>query len=843
MIEEFTREQLKQYHLESEESIRAYHRWLKNQESALDKNAELKYKPMFSVVVPVYNTATDQLTAAIDSVLAQTYDNFELILVDDHSSWENVVPVLKSYQKNSHIRTVFRETNGHISTATNDGLSIAKGDFIAFMDCDDTLAPEALYCFAKKLNEEPNLDFIYSDEDKITEDGLIRHMPFFKPDWSPDLFMTMNYTNHLSVYRASVVKKTGGLRGDYNGSQDYDFVLRFMEHSDNSRVGHIDRILYHWRERKESVAFAKGAKNYAVEAAMRAKQSCFERRGIAADVEWVNDIEQYRVVYKPSGAHTVSIVIPSKDNPSILKQCIDSIISVTKYKHYEIIVVDNGSTDSNRLILEKYLKECNATYIYEKKDFNFSYMCNSGAKAAKGDYLLFLNDDIELIQPDWLDRMVGMAIQPHAGAVGAKLLYPDGTLIQHAGVSNIKEGPSHSFLRCDDRFSYNFGISKADYDCIAVTGACLLVSKKIFDHVGGFDEKLPVAYNDIDLCFKIYNAGYYNVQRNDVIAYHYESLTRGNDMLNETKMLRLSTERIRLYQKHHGLLGRDPFMNKHLHTYSRDLDLEPVYDKMTIYSLPQNNSDDIIGNIDAVSMTDRIRINGWSMLTDTNSAAAKRYVLIKDCYGICYRAETMPVIRNDVVDTLGNREDAFMCGFETVLPVDSIKPDIIPYKFGFEIIDKNNCSHIKWSEQEYRTDRPKKLRQYSEPETVDKIDISPSELEVRYCIDSIDTLKDGFKIKGFAFLDRNNHYLYRLRIALKDDKESYKVFDVYSDERVDVAIAFSDIHYATETGFVCYISDSFLCKNREYEIALLFENTVDNTRRLIKTGKKIKTSQ
>lgn len=828
------RSDLQQYHHEDEAGIRAYHRWLREQERHKENKTERSYNPMFSVVMPVYNTVTEQLTEAIDSVLAQDYDNFELILVDDHSSWDNVVPVLRSYEKNEHVHVIYRDTNGHISAATNDGLNAAEGDFIVFMDCDDTIESDALYEFAKKLNENPQLDFIYSDEDKLTADGKLRHMPFFKPDWSPDLFMTMNYTNHLSVYRASLVRQTGGLRSEYNGSQDYDFVLRFMELSDNSRVGHISRILYHWRERKESVAFAKGSKNYAAEAAERAKKECLVRRGLSGQVIYEPNISQFYIAYDVQGEPLISIVIPSKDNPNILKQCIDSVNRVTKYRNYEIIVVDNGSSPENKSIIESYLKDNNAVYIYEKKEFNFSYMCNCGFKASKGDYVLFLNDDIEVFQLDWLERMAGAFQQPYVGAVGAKLLYPDSTLIQHAGVSNIKEGPSHSFLRADDNSAYYFGFSKAVYNCIAVTGACLMVSRKILNKINGFDESFPVAYNDVDLCYMIYESGYYIVQRNDVIAYHHESLSRGNDMLDENKLLRLSCERNRLYAKHPAIGRSDPFMNCHLHTYSSILDLERTYDRLERCQEPCV-TDDISGNIDAVSITEYIRVTGWSAVMDMDNSDVQRFVLFKDIYGVCYKAETMPVFREDVYQSLGCREDLFCSGFEALIDIRTVKLNIIPYMLGLEIIDSEGYSHVKWFDHNCRREYPPMLRQYNDPVMLDCPDEQLNGLDVKFSIDEIIKLDSGIKIRGYAFLDGNNHYLYNKSIVLCDKNGRILKFETIPEERVDVALAFPQIHYVSNTGFVCYVLNDFLTKDEKYSLGIMFENDIDKTMFFLKT--------
>ena len=561
------------YHLEDVQSLERYQRWLQEDAAKEVHYKDLPYRPKFSFVIPVYNTVTWQLEDCIQSVLAQTYDNYELILVDDCSSWDNVRSVLHSFESNEKVTVIYRKENGHISKATNDGINAASGDFIVFMDCDDLVEKDALYWFAEKLNENRELDFIYSDEDKITEDSKIRHMPFFKPDWSPDLFMSMMYTNHLGVYRTAIVKQIGGLRTEFNGSQDYDMTLRFMEVSDNTRVGHIPKILYHWREREESAAFSANAKNYAVVADGRAKEDCFIRRGIAAHTEYLTEISTYRVVYEVTGRPLVSIIIPSKDNPAMLKQCIMSILRVTTYTNYEIIVVDNGSNEQNKNEIETVLSEYSCKYVYEAQDFNFSRICNCGVTYANGEFILFLNDDIEVFQPDWLERMLGQAQQTNTGAVGIKLFYPHTTMIQHAGVINLITGPDHVFSKMDDTNTYYFGWNRIDFNCLAVTGACLLVEKEKFNEVNCFNENLVVAYNDVDLCFKLYEKGYYNVLRNDVIAYHHESFSRGIDTLSEDKLARLNTERELLYSLHPLFRGYDPFYNPNFGNNNKEFKL------------------------------------------------------------------------------------------------------------------------------------------------------------------------------------------------------------------------------------------------------------------------------
>ena len=539
-----------------------YEGWM--QENETYRYSDLAVHPRFSVVVPVYNVREDQLVECIESVRGQSYENWELILVDDHSSWESVRTVLRRYQGEENIKVLFRSENGNISRATNDGIAVSNGDFIAFMDCDDVLAPTALYEMAYAINEHPEYDFIYSDEDKLSEDGALRHDPFFKPDWSPDTFFSMMYTNHLAVYRAELVKKTGGLRPEFDGAQDYDFTLRFLELTDNSRIGHIAKVLYYWRERAESAATGAEAKPYALLANQRAKEEALVRRGIPGHTEFVEEMNQYRVVYDCGVCPLVSIIIPSKDNVEILTQCLESIRKHTGYPNYEIILVDNGSSEENREKISSLAERYDVHYHYEKMEFNFSRMCNIGVDLSKGEYLLLLNDDIEVIQDDWLNRMVGQALQSHTGAVGAKLLYPGTTKIQHDGVINRRNGPTHILQKLDDKYVYYYGRNRLDYDCFAVTGACLLLSKAHYLLVGKMDEELYVTYNDVDLCLNLADQGLYNVVRNDVVLYHHESVSRGLDTMSHEKLSRLLKEQNHMWEKHPGFhSGKDPYYSRH----------------------------------------------------------------------------------------------------------------------------------------------------------------------------------------------------------------------------------------------------------------------------------------
>lgn len=556
-------------HLQKKYPFEFYHLWIEQRETQ-DTGEPLAYEPLVSVVVPVYNVAGELLISCIESVKAQAYQNWELVLVDDASTLEETKEVLSHYEEesrkegdSSRIHVHFRKENGHISRATNDGFAHAKGEYVALLDCDDTISRNALYEMVKKVNEDREYDYVYSDEDKMTPDG-IRHLPFFKPDWSPDTFLSLMYTCHFSMFRKSLVDELGGMRVGFEGAQDYDFVLRFTEKA--KKIGHVPKILYHWMQRPESTAAGLSAKPYVLEAMKKAKEEALVRRKIRGQVVFQEAQEQFRIDYEVPEDVFLSIIIPSKDHVHLVRQCIDSIKQVTAKESpsYEIIVVDNGSGAEQKAQYEKYLKAQGAAYLYEPEEFNFSKMCNCGARKANGNILLFLNDDTEVQAPEWLSRMAGQALQRHTGAVGAKLLYPKTKRIQHAGVVNLPVGPSHMLMTYTDERDYYYGRNTLTYNFLVVTGACLMVRREVFWEVNGFDESFPVAYNDVDLCFRIFQKGYYNVQRNDAVLIHHESVSRGNDELDAKKMERLLRERKHLYEKNPGYEGFDPFYNPNL---------------------------------------------------------------------------------------------------------------------------------------------------------------------------------------------------------------------------------------------------------------------------------------
>ncbi|WP_017221013.1 glycosyltransferase [Moritella dasanensis] len=516
----------------------------------------------FSIVMPVYNTPLDMLEKAIDSVQSQWYENWELILIDDASPDEKVREALETIS-DERISVLYSKSNGGISTATNIGLHEANGDYVVFMDHDDELTTDCLYELACCINEE-NSDFIYSDEDKIDEQGRFTQ-PHFKPDWSPETMMSLMYVCHVTCVRRSLIEKVGELNSDFNGAQDWDYILRVSEQA--KIISHIPKVLYHWRILPESIASNIEAKPYAIEASKKVREAAIQRRGLNAEVEPLPHVPGFfRVNYLPEGNELISIIIPSRDNIDVLKRCIDSILEKTTLKNFEIILVDNGSEKSVSL---NYYKEISnysqCEVIRHDYPFNFSELCNVGANHSKGDYLLFLNDDTEVLTPDWLERLLGYARLKHIGAVGAKLLYPNQT-IQHSGLTSIYAGPAHALMGVDKNEPGYFLRNSIEYNWLAVTGACLMIEKNKFDAIGQFDESFPIAYNDVELCYRLHDREFYNVVIPAVELIHYESISRGNDDQCKEKQLRLKKELGRLNAKYsHLQKGHDPYFNPNFH--------------------------------------------------------------------------------------------------------------------------------------------------------------------------------------------------------------------------------------------------------------------------------------
>ncbi|OJG79199.1 glycosyl transferase [Enterococcus ratti] len=562
---------IRRFKLEMKSANTDYEQWLKRHEKfdfqkQRQESVSFNYRPLISVIMPVYNVEIKWLEKCIESVLNQTYEKWELCISDDASTDPKIRKCLEAYQKkDQRIKVIFRKENGHISLATNSALEVAKGEFIALLDNDDELPPYALFEVAKVLNEHPELDVIYSDEDKIDANGH-RFDPHFKADWSPDTLMGNNYISHLGVYRTSLVKKLGGFRKGYEGSQDYDLILRVTEQIPKEHIYHIDKILYHWRTIPGSTASSGEAKNYIYDSGVKALTDALKRRNIKGMVRPGRISGFYEVSYEVLNEELVSIIIPTKNGYDDLKLCVDSIIEKTNYSNYEIIVADNGSTDPKmQELFAEYKKKLKERFFVELIDipFNYSRINNLAAKKANGKYLLFLNNDTEVIEPNWMTRMVSYAQFDRIGCVGAKLYYPDDTT-QHAGVLvGIGGVAGHALNNYDRTHCGYFGRLVIDVNYLAVTAACMMVKTADFQAVNGFDETLEVAFNDVDLCLKIYELGRFNVYAHQVELYHFESKSRGYEDTPE-KQKRFAGEIKKMQDKWPKYIAHDPFYNDNL---------------------------------------------------------------------------------------------------------------------------------------------------------------------------------------------------------------------------------------------------------------------------------------
>jgi glycosyltransferase involved in cell wall biosynthesis len=559
-----------------------YGQWVKlfdtltdaDREAIITRIDKLGYKPLISVLMPVYNVEEVWLRKAIDSVLDQLYPHWELCIADDCSTQTHVGKVLEEYaRKDSRIKVAYRKTNGHISAASNSALDLATGEFIALLDNDDELPEQALYAVAEELNEHPRADLVYSDEDKIDQNGQ-RREPHFKPDWSPDYFYSCNMISHLGVYRASIVKKINGFREGFEGSQDYDLALRFIEQIPEEHIRHIPNVLYHWRAIAGSVALASEEKDYAHEAARRAIRSHLKRTQVKATVSEGHG-KFHQVSYPlPDPAPLTSLIIATRDRVELLSQTVDGLLNGTDYSPIEIIIVDNQSKNAATL---KYLREVQqderVKVVEYDAPFNYSALNNLGVRESSGEFIGLINNDIKVISPGWLGEMVSHAARRDIGAVGAKLLYHDDT-VQHAGVILGVNGVAahvHRFIPKEGPGYFNR--ARVIQNFSAVTGACMVMRREVFDEVGGLDEiNLPVAFNDIDLCIRIRERGYRIVWTPYAELYHLESASRGrDDTLENAPRFRKEVE----YMMHiwEQVLWKDPYYNPNLTLIREDFSL------------------------------------------------------------------------------------------------------------------------------------------------------------------------------------------------------------------------------------------------------------------------------
>ncbi|MGB5198593.1 MAG: glycosyltransferase [Sedimenticolaceae bacterium] len=517
----------------------SYQRWIEQCEAPREPDAAtvksfvdgLDQPPLISVVMPVYEASSQWLRAAIDSVLAQTYPNWELCIADDASPTAETRDILEAYRaRDGRIKVTFRELNGHIAAATNSALALAQGEWVGFMDHDDLLAPNALYHVAHAVESHPETRLLYSDEDKVDAKGK-RFAHYFKPDFNLDLMLSHNLLCHFSVYRRELVEQVGGLREGLEGAQDYDLALRCIAKVQPSEIRHLPRVLYHWRAVAGSTAVGPEAKPYALQASIRAVTEYLDARGVQAEVAESPLIAgMLRVRYPvPQPAPLVSVIIPTRNGLDLLRQCLSSMRAKTDYANYEIVIVDNQSDDPATLdYLAGLQSEGAARVLRYDKPFNYAAINNFAATEAAGDFLCFLNNDIEVTGSEWLAEMVSQAARPEIGAVGARLLYPDGRL-QHGGVITGLGGVAGHAMKylSGESKGYN-GRAVLVQNYSAVTAACMVVRRDVFAQVAGFDaENLGVAFNDVDLCLRIRELGYRNLWTPFAELYHHESATRG----------------------------------------------------------------------------------------------------------------------------------------------------------------------------------------------------------------------------------------------------------------------------------------------------------------------------
>ena len=546
-----------------------YQRWFERNkpgkaELAHQRQVKFSYRPKMSIIVPVYNTPLNFLNEMIQSVQQQTYSNWELCLANGSGNNKELNAVLKQYaDADARIKFVVLEENKGISGNTNEALKLATGDFIALLDHDDLLAPNAMFECVKVLNRNPEVDVLYSDEDKVDMDGKRHFEPNFKPDFNIDLLCSVNYICHLFVVKKTLVDQFGGFTSKYDGAQDYDFIFRSIELS--NKIYHIPKVLYHWRAHMDSTAENPESKLYAFKAGVTAIEDHYKRVGINGTVEMGPYYGMYRSHFKLPYHPLVSVIIPNKDHTDDLDKCIQSLMRTT-YDNFEIIVVENNSDQKKTFDYYKKIEKENekVTVVYWEHEFNYSAINNFGVSYANGEYLLLLNNDTEVINEDVFEEMLGYAMREDVGIVGARLYYEDDT-VQHAGVIvGIGGVAGHVFAGAQANEPCYMGRSLCAQDYSAVTAACLMVRKEIFEEVDGLTEEFAVAFNDIDFCLKVSKLGKLVVYNPAAELHHYESKSRGYEDTEE-KIQRFNGE-IQKFQKRWKkfLLEGDPYYNPNL---------------------------------------------------------------------------------------------------------------------------------------------------------------------------------------------------------------------------------------------------------------------------------------
>ena len=547
-----------------------------------------EHGPLISIVVPVYRTPEIYLREMMESVMEQTYGNWELCLADASPRGEQLrqdlkkikgrktrdavmkIPdgdteltsVIREYQlKDSRIRYEILKENKSIAENSNAAMEMATGDFVGLLDHDDTLEPNALYEVARKICEDDRVDVVYTDEDKINSKGTKHLTPNMKPDFNLDLLRSNNYICHLFVVRRILMEKVGGFRKEFDGAQDYDFILRCTEEAE--KIAHVHKVLYHWRTHEKSTSDNPESKIYAFHAGRRAVESHLQRLGIQAEVEETCDLGYYRVKYPVTGSPLVSILIPNKDQLQTLKKCLKSIWEKTEYTNYEILIIENNSTEKETFEFYKRIDgRHHVRVLYWDKEFNYSAINNFGAAQAKGEYLLLLNNDTEVISKGWMKELLSHCQRPEVGMVGAKLYFPDNTIQSAGTIIGMGGMADHAFVNMDRKKSGYMHRASIQVDMSGVTAACAMVKRSVYEEVHGLEENLTVAFNDVDLGLKIVTAGYLIVFDPYAELYHYESKSRG---VNDEKKERHAREVKYTQEKWADFLAAgDPCYNQNL---------------------------------------------------------------------------------------------------------------------------------------------------------------------------------------------------------------------------------------------------------------------------------------
>ncbi|WP_160118399.1 glycosyltransferase family 2 protein [Bacillus sp. V59.32b] len=612
-----------------------YELWLKyntltnqQKEDIRTRISQLKARPLFSIITVVQKESIEEVKRSLQSVLKQLYTDFEVILVI--SSKNSMINAIKEFIKDSRLKihTVRKENSAELKNAA---LEEAAGDYMALLEPGDILSEHALFENAAIINKHRDAALIYSDEDQINNEGK-RHSPFFKPGWSPDTFLAQRYSLNLCVYKTAAVRKINGFHKQYKGIENSELALRLSEVSD--KIYHIPKILYHKRE----ASFSKKLKQkLLIPQSIKAVEEALTRRQETATVKKIQKSSQtFLVHYQTKTNPMISIIIPTRDKADLLDTCLQSIFDQTTYSNFEIIVVDNGSVEEETFaVFEKWKASQGKKMSIVKMDipYNWSTINNQAVKQAKGELILLLNNDIEILSPDWLQEMAGQAMRRDIGAVGVKLLYPDKT-IQHAGVIMGIHGVSdHCYKGKPHDFSGYFNRLLAVSNFSAVTGACLMVKKSLYEAIGGMDENLAIEFNDVDFCLRLLDKGYFNVLLPQVVLLHHESKSRGQS--NDAKRRSISQKEAAILKgRWRNIIEEDPFYNRNLDLSSGNFEVEYRLNRlMELNELAGkviDSDETILGRINGTHNGGKLELFGWAINQSKKSSRMQVFVANQD---------------------------------------------------------------------------------------------------------------------------------------------------------------------------------------------------------------------